>query len=202
MANHQGVLFDTHIQPNGEESYHLPVKVDIVTVVFFMPPTQLVESRNHAGEQGAEPSEYSRAGGSNAVDLIISDKIGLPGTRRLLARGYGTEIKKRWKPATQNGGAGNRRCVEGLSVHHQSGFSSGDGIAMAWRAGCRVANLNLISSTLPRCITPRHAISCYGSTARRRRLSQAPGWHAFYADFDVRGELAPRDIVARAIDMK
>ncbi len=42
----QGVLFDTHVQPNGEESYHLTVKVDIVTVVFFMPPTPPVEKYN------------------------------------------------------------------------------------------------------------------------------------------------------------
>ncbi len=35
----QGVLFDTHVQPNGKESYHLTRKAAIVIAVSFMPPT-------------------------------------------------------------------------------------------------------------------------------------------------------------------
>lgn len=35
----QGVLFDTHVQPNGKESYHLTREGGIVIAVSFMPPT-------------------------------------------------------------------------------------------------------------------------------------------------------------------
>lgn len=59
----RGVLFDTHIQPNGEESYHLTREGGHShRRISSMPPTPPQRSRNHAGEQGAEPSEYSRAG--------------------------------------------------------------------------------------------------------------------------------------------
>ncbi len=43
MANRPGGVVDTHIQPNGEESYHLTREGGLVTVVFFMPPTPPVE---------------------------------------------------------------------------------------------------------------------------------------------------------------
>jgi L-aspartate oxidase len=46
-----------------------------------MPP---VKRLKHAGQQGAESPKYSYLERSNAVDLIISDKIGLPGTRRVV----------------------------------------------------------------------------------------------------------------------
>ncbi|EIT3612245.1 L-aspartate oxidase [Escherichia coli] len=199
----QGVLFDTHIQPNGAKSYHLTREgghshrriLHAADATGREVETTLVsKALNHPNIRVLERS--------NAVDLIVSDKIGLPGTRRVV----GAWVWNRNKETVETCHAkAVVLATGGASKVYQyttnPDISSGDGIAMAWRAGCRVANLEF---------NQFHPTALYHPQARNFLLTEAlrgegaylkrPDGTRFMPDFDDRGELAPRDIVARAID--
>lgn len=145
-----------------------------------------------------------------AIDLVTSHRLGLPGDNRCVGL-YVQDIRNdhvvtiaAHQTVLATGGAGK---VYLYTSNPDS--ATGDGIAMAARAGCRISNMEFMQFH-PTCLYHPYAKSFLISEALRGEgavlklpaSAGAAAGHRFMPDHDPRGELAPRDIVARAIDFE
>ncbi|RUO57884.1 L-aspartate oxidase [Pseudidiomarina insulisalsae] len=196
-----GVGFDRVDAEDGESKFHLNQEgghshrrilhaADATGKV--VQTTLVAKVRNHPNIRVLE--RY------NAVDLITDRQTGHA------KRVYGAYI---WNRAAERVETVAARFVAlatgGASKVYQytsnPDVASGDGIAMAWRAGCRVANMEF-NQFHPTCLYHPSAQTFLLTEALRGEgaILKRPDGTRFMPDFHAAAELAPRDVVARAID--
>ncbi len=138
----------------------------------------------------------------NVIDLITADKLN-PAVEKVVVGAYVLDTKNQQVKSMAarvvvlaTGGA-SKVYLYSTNPH----ISTGDGIALAWRAGCHISNMEFMQFH-PTCLYHPKAHSFLISEAVRGEgayLVDAEG-KRFMPSYDERAELAPRDIVARAID--
>ena len=197
-----GVNFDTRTTGDGSTEFHL-------TMEGGHSHRRVIHAADATGREIAETLGSHLNTLDNvtifpryvAVDLITRDKIGLRGkdcvgAYALNLESQQVELFRARYVVLATGGASKVYLYTS-----NPDTASGDGIAMAWRAGCRVANLEF-NQFHPTCLYHPEAKSFLITEALRGEGAKLvlPNGHRFMPDFDERAELAPRDIVARAID--
>lgn len=197
-----GVNFDKEIQADGSEEYHL-------TREGGHSHRRVVHAADATGREISGTLKRELLSRDNieifercvAVDLITSDRIGLTGNDCIGAyvldlEDNAVDLFRARFVVLATGGASKVYLYTS-----NPDTASGDGIAMGWRIGCRVANMEF-NQFHPTCLYHPQAKSFLITEALRGEGARLllPDGSEFMSRFDDRGALAPRDIVARAID--
>nr|WP_198673714.1 L-aspartate oxidase [Algibacillus agarilyticus] len=199
-----GVPFDKETNASGEEKFHLTREGGHShrRILHAADATgkAVQKTLNNATKQHKNIRVFERY---NAVDLITDQKLNNTSTSTHCHGAYvwnrnteQVEVIKAQVVVLATGGASKV-----YQYTSNPDVASGDGIAMAWRAGCRIANMEF---------NQFHPTSLFHSDAQNFLLTEAlrgegaylrrPDGTRFMPEYDERAELAPRDIVARAID--
>ena len=197
-----GVNFDTKVDRDGSTAYHL-------TKEGGHSHRRVIHAADATGKEIALTLSEQLKSRSNvtlfpkyvAVDLITKDSLGLGGKDCIGAYALNLTTKKveifRAKHVVIASGGASKV----YQYTSNPDTASGDGIAMCWRAGCRVGNLEF-NQFHPTCLFHPKAKSFLISESLRGEGAHLllPSGERFMHKYDERKELAPRDIVARAID--
>ena len=197
-----GVQFDKEVHADGTEDYHL-------TKEGGHSHRRVIHAADATGREIANKLQQELFQHKNvkiferyaALDLITRDRIGKSGNACIGAYVLNletseVELFRARYVVLATGGASKVYLYTS-----NPDTASGDGIAMAWRAGCRVGNMEF-NQFHPTCLYHPEARSFLISEALRGEGAKLilPNGKQFMHRFDDRAELAPRDIVARAID--
>jgi len=198
----QGVAFDVENSDPQEQKFHL-------TKEGGHSHRRILHSADATGQvlsgslvdRVMEKSNITTYENRVGIDLVTHNKLSLPGNRCVGAYVLNNsndraEVFRARAVVLATGGSSKVYLYTS-----NPDVSTGDGIAMAWRAGCRIGNMEF-NQFHPTCLYHPQAKSFLISEAVRGEggILLLPDGQRFMDQFDARAELAPRDIVARAID--
>lgn len=198
----QGVEFTEERSKDGKKSFHLNREGGHShrRIVHTADATGKAVSQSLV-ERAQQHPNISLLENQNVIDLVISDKQDI--TRRHIQGVYvldtltNTVKSIAAKTVVLATGGASKVYLYSTNPH----ISTGDGIALAWRAGCRISNMEFMQFH-PTCLFHPEERSFLISEAVRGEGGKLilPNGSAFMHKYDSQKELASRDIVARAID--
>ncbi|AZZ93686.1 L-aspartate oxidase [Hahella sp. KA22] len=198
----QGVQFDTDESEESTQKYHLTKEGGHShrRIVHAADATGRAVSGSLA-DRAREKANIEIFEDRVGIDLITHSKLFLPGNRCVGAyvlnkKTSHVELFRAKFVVLATGGASKVYLYTS-----NPDVATGDGIAMAWRAGCRMGNMEF-NQFHPTCLYHPQAKSFLITEAVRGEGGKLllPNGKRFMGQFDEREELAPRDVVARAID--